>query len=240
MEAMTRISVRQPKYVTVVNAIQQRIEDGVYPPGSAVPTEMQLCAEFGASRPVIVRALGILQQDGWLDSEQGKGRFVREGRQSPLVAVTVPVEHRVTGQTSFGDPEILVTVTGQHPMAGFRLLLRSTASMDHMKQAALDGQFTYLVYGYPEPDGQMGDSHGGIQATSVAGAVDQAAGYIGQLWMCRQASSEVDISRLRTAVSRFARVLNGEVPADMLWPFWREAREAFLRAELAMAGLSKQ
>ncbi|MEJ3748462.1 GntR family transcriptional regulator [Actinomycetes bacterium KLBMP 9797] len=71
------IEVAPPKYVMVVNAIQQRIEDGTYPPGTAIPSESQLTAEFEASRPVIVRALGILQQDGWIESRQGKGRFVR-------------------------------------------------------------------------------------------------------------------------------------------------------------------
>jgi GntR family transcriptional regulator len=71
------IEVAPPKYVMVVNAIQQRIEDGTYPPGTAIPSEAQLTAEFDASRPVVVRALGILQQDGWIESRQGKGRYVR-------------------------------------------------------------------------------------------------------------------------------------------------------------------
>ncbi len=71
------IRAKQPKYALIVNSIQQRIEDGTYPPGSAIPSEAQLIAEFDVSRPTTVRALGILQQDGWIDSEQGKGRFVR-------------------------------------------------------------------------------------------------------------------------------------------------------------------
>jgi len=71
------IEVSVPKYVVVVNAIQQRIEAGTYPPGAAIPSETQLMAEFNTSRPTVVRALGILQQDGWIESEQGKGRFVR-------------------------------------------------------------------------------------------------------------------------------------------------------------------
>ncbi|MBB5871097.1 GntR family transcriptional regulator [Allocatelliglobosispora scoriae] len=84
----------QPKYVVVVNAIQQRIEDGTYQPGSAIPSEAALIAEFGVSRPTTVRALGILQRDGWLDAEQGKGRFVRSrasiaSRQPPGQASTL-------------------------------------------------------------------------------------------------------------------------------------------------------
>ncbi|PZG10928.1 GntR family transcriptional regulator [Micromonospora craterilacus] len=70
------IEVAPPKYVVIVNAVQQRIEDGTYPPGSMLPSETELIREFGASRPVVVRALDLLRQDGWIESRQGKGRFV--------------------------------------------------------------------------------------------------------------------------------------------------------------------
>lgn len=76
------INVPPPKYAVLVNAMQQRIEDGTYLPGAVIPSETQLMAEFKASRPTVVRALGILQQDGWIESQQGKGRFV-QGRPTP-------------------------------------------------------------------------------------------------------------------------------------------------------------
>lgn len=66
-----------PKYAQVVNAIQTRITDGTYVPGALIPSESQLMAEFATSRPTVVRALGILQQDGWIESRAGVGRFVR-------------------------------------------------------------------------------------------------------------------------------------------------------------------
>ncbi|WP_306215014.1 GntR family transcriptional regulator [Actinoplanes sp. RD1] len=71
------IPIRPAKYAVVVNAVQQRIEDGTYPPGAGIPSETQLMNEFDTSRPTVVRALGILQQDGWIESAQGKGRFVK-------------------------------------------------------------------------------------------------------------------------------------------------------------------
>jgi GntR family transcriptional regulator len=71
------IEITPPKYAVMVNTIQRRIQDGTYAPGAAIPSEAALQAEFDVSRPTAVRALGILQQDGWIDAEQGKGRFVR-------------------------------------------------------------------------------------------------------------------------------------------------------------------
>lgn len=66
-----------PKYAQVVAEIQTRIERGQYAPGALLPSEHQLVSEFGVSRPTIVKALSTLRQDGWIDTQQGKGSFVR-------------------------------------------------------------------------------------------------------------------------------------------------------------------
>ncbi|MCX5423675.1 GntR family transcriptional regulator [Streptomyces sp. NBC_00078] len=69
--------VEAPKYVRLAQTIQQRIEDGSYPPGTRVPSENQLVQAFGMSRPTVVRALELLKRDGWLESRQGYGTLVR-------------------------------------------------------------------------------------------------------------------------------------------------------------------
>jgi DNA-binding GntR family transcriptional regulator len=66
-----------PKYAQVVTEIKRRVERGTYPPGSLLPSEHQLVAEFGVSRPTVVKSLLALRQDGWIDTQQGKGSFVR-------------------------------------------------------------------------------------------------------------------------------------------------------------------
>jgi GntR family transcriptional regulator len=66
-----------PKYVRVLNELRERIEAGRYGPGAALPSENQMSAEFGVSRPTVLKALGILRQDGWIESQQGRGHFVR-------------------------------------------------------------------------------------------------------------------------------------------------------------------
>ena len=42
-----------------------------------MPSEHQLSGEFGIARPTVVRALRVLRQDGWIETQQGKGSFVR-------------------------------------------------------------------------------------------------------------------------------------------------------------------
>jgi GntR family transcriptional regulator len=66
-----------PKYAQVISELRRRIESGEYPPGSLLPSEHQLSAEFQIARPTVVRALRVLRQDGWIETQQGKGSFVR-------------------------------------------------------------------------------------------------------------------------------------------------------------------
>ncbi|WP_213451171.1 GntR family transcriptional regulator [Rhizomonospora bruguierae] len=77
------IETAPPKYALIVNTIQRRIEDGTYPTDSTLPSETALIAEFGVSRPTVVRALEILREQGWIEAHHGKGRTVR-----PRSAVT--------------------------------------------------------------------------------------------------------------------------------------------------------
>jgi GntR family transcriptional regulator len=88
-----------PKYAQLVTALQRRIESGAYPPGSMMPSEHQLIQEFSVSRPTVVAALRVLREQGWIDSQQGKGRFVR-GR--PILAT---LEHARAGQARLSGPE---------------------------------------------------------------------------------------------------------------------------------------
>jgi DNA-binding GntR family transcriptional regulator len=66
-----------PKYAQVVAEIKRRIESGEYAPGSLLPSEHQLVDLFDVSRPTIVKSLSVLRQDGWIDTQQGRGSFVR-------------------------------------------------------------------------------------------------------------------------------------------------------------------
>ncbi len=110
-----------PKYAQVVAAIKQRIERGTYPPGSLLPSEHQLVAEFGISRPTIVRALAALRQDGWIDTQQGKGSFVR-GRPALADAERTRPAHDVMEL-----PE--TELSGQLVQAGVKLAPRHITSL---------------------------------------------------------------------------------------------------------------
>ena len=88
-----------PKYAQVIDELRRRIESGEYPPGSLLPSEHQLSDEFQIARPTVVRALRVLRQDGWIETQQGKGSFVR-GR--PALA---GLESQRTGEEALNREE---------------------------------------------------------------------------------------------------------------------------------------
>ncbi len=65
------------KYERVTGIVRSRIEDGTYPPGSLLPSQHDLAREFSVSRPTVIEALRVLRQDGWIETQPGRGSFVR-------------------------------------------------------------------------------------------------------------------------------------------------------------------
>src|SRR5689334_1675627 len=62
----------------VIGELQSRIDGAVYAPGQKLPTEQELCHEFGVSRTVVREAVASLRLGGRLNSRQGLGVFVAE------------------------------------------------------------------------------------------------------------------------------------------------------------------
>lgn len=51
--------------------LKEQLSEGRYPPGSWLPTERELAAEFGVSRPVVRATLAALQDEGLIAREPG-------------------------------------------------------------------------------------------------------------------------------------------------------------------------
>ncbi|MGK4582557.1 GntR family transcriptional regulator [Kitasatospora sp. HPMI-4] len=71
----------------VATAMRQSIADGEWPPGSQLPTETDLAARYGVSRPTIRLAVAALRTEGLLDVKQGRGTFVRAAALGPTGAI---------------------------------------------------------------------------------------------------------------------------------------------------------
>ncbi|GHA88819.1 MULTISPECIES: GntR family transcriptional regulator [Streptomyces] len=83
-------------YQQVAAAIREAILTGEFAPDSLLPSEAQLMARYGVSRPTVRNAIAALRAEGLIDVRHGKGSFVRSSRQPVLT-----VERRI-GRTAEG------------------------------------------------------------------------------------------------------------------------------------------
>ncbi|GAA0907667.1 histidine utilization repressor [Virgisporangium aurantiacum] len=105
---MAPFEARTPKYIHVLNTLRQRIGDGTYRPGMALPSENQLAAEFGVARATVLKSLQSLKQDGWIESQQGKANFVRG---QPTARRTAPAHTRAALEADESTAVELLSVT---------------------------------------------------------------------------------------------------------------------------------
>jgi GntR family transcriptional regulator len=69
-------------YLQVARALKEEIVTGVYPVGSQLPTEDDLCTRFSVSRYTVREALRRLREDNLVSSRQGAGTTVVPRRSS--------------------------------------------------------------------------------------------------------------------------------------------------------------
>jgi GntR family transcriptional regulator len=69
-----------PYYYQIREDIVEQIESGVYSHGEQIPTETELAAKYGVSRPTIRQAILALVNEGILVRTRGKGTFVSTPR----------------------------------------------------------------------------------------------------------------------------------------------------------------
>jgi GntR family transcriptional regulator len=66
----------QPLYVQIRHLLERALEAGEWPPGSVIPSEIELASRFGVSPGTVRKAVGALAGANLLVRRQGKGTFV--------------------------------------------------------------------------------------------------------------------------------------------------------------------
>ena len=73
------------KYKQIADDLRDQITAGILPPGGQLPTEPRLADAYGASRSTVRLAIGLLIQQGLVETRQGMGTYVTE----PVTPITV-------------------------------------------------------------------------------------------------------------------------------------------------------
>lgn len=67
-------------YERIADDLRQRIRAGELSPGDRLPAETAMVEEYGKSLPTLRQALALLQAEGLIEKQHGRGNFVRRRR----------------------------------------------------------------------------------------------------------------------------------------------------------------
>ena len=73
----------EPRYLSIRKTIRDRIADGTYPAGTAIPSEHELSAEFDTTRLTVRNAIDGLVTQGLIRRVQGQGGVCVRHRPGP-------------------------------------------------------------------------------------------------------------------------------------------------------------
>ncbi len=89
MFVYTISKMQTPRYLVIKQFIENKINSGLWKPGSRVPSEAELTLEFAVSRMTARRALSELDNDGLISRSAGKGSFV-SSKSEGFTKITLP------------------------------------------------------------------------------------------------------------------------------------------------------
>ncbi|MGH3859119.1 GntR family transcriptional regulator [Actinokineospora sp.] len=77
---MNQQAPREPKYHAIAADLAAKIRSGAYRPGQALPSQRDLSAAYGVTMMTLRQALRVVEDDGLVSQQPGRGTFVTEPR----------------------------------------------------------------------------------------------------------------------------------------------------------------
>ncbi|NSW50906.1 MAG: GntR family transcriptional regulator [Anaerolineae bacterium] len=150
MTSNTYAQIPIPKYYQVYLALKEKIEEGVYPEGTAIPSERHLVEMHEVSRITIVKAVDLLVQEGLIETRQGTGNFVKPVRKAiaparlKTVALVIPgtLEGYISSVLT-GIVEQAAGASTQVQLMGPQIGRKNSIFFDELCCGDLDGVIVY-------------------------------------------------------------------------------------------------
>jgi GntR family transcriptional regulator, arabinose operon transcriptional repressor len=87
MSSSLDVTSQLPRYFQIYSALLAQIKTGALSAGVALPSERQIAEQYGVARLTVVKALDLLEKDGLIDKQQGRGTFVLEQTETQLETI---------------------------------------------------------------------------------------------------------------------------------------------------------
>ena len=106
---------KQPKYYQLMTDLKEKVTKGEIRPGDKLPSENELSAAYQISRQTVRKALAVLDSEGYIYAEHGRGTFCRErvmhtGNSRNIAVVTTYLSDYIFPRVIQGIDEVLTSL----------------------------------------------------------------------------------------------------------------------------------
>lgn len=123
------------KYYTLMEALKEQILSGTIKPGQKLPSENELTREYALSRHTVRKALALLENEGYITAQQGKGTFCSERviqrHNSKNIAVTT------TYLSDYIFPRLIQGMDRVLSENGYSIILKNTCNSRSKEEKVL-------------------------------------------------------------------------------------------------------
>lgn len=122
---------RTLKYNIILEELKKQILEGAIQPGDKLPSENELSDKYSVSRQTIRKALAILQNEGYIYAEHGRGTFcselARHMHTSKNIAVVLPY------LSDYIFPRVIQGIDEVMEREGYSILLKNTKNSRNLE-----------------------------------------------------------------------------------------------------------
>lgn len=124
------------KYYVLMEELKKEIVSGERKPGDQLPSENQLSAAFHVSRHTVRKALSILEQEGFIKAEHGRGTFVskRDGSKTGSGNIAVIT----TYLSDYIFPRLIQGIDRVLTEKGYSIILKNTGNSRFRESKCLE------------------------------------------------------------------------------------------------------
>ena len=123
------------KYYTLMEALKEQILSGTIKPGQKLPSENELTREYALSRHTVRKALALLENEGYIPAQHGKGTFCSERviqrHNSKNIAVTT------TYLSDYIFPRLIQGMDRVLSENGYSIILKNTCNSRSKEEKVL-------------------------------------------------------------------------------------------------------
>ena len=173
---------RVPLYIQVASALRQRIENGQWQPGQKISTLEGLEREFEVARVTVRQAVELLQNEGLVHRQQGRGTFVADKLQdkhwlrleTTWESLIAPIKDNLLKLIKTDNPPAMPTLAkGEGKLAPEYVFLRSVQLKDGAPYAVVNLHLERGIYDR-DPDAFLTHTALPVLATLRGTAIEQA------------------------------------------------------------------